>query len=195
MKSSENPSCRNTTSDNFNEFIYYGLFCLFFILFITLISIVFLSFVAENIYKSCSVIALDRNSEKRKTQIPRESEKKPDRLPFQKTQPSYRSTMIKKDIIQRVAEETGLSKAKSEKAVNAAITLISRELKEGNDVRIPGFGKFSVIEIADKRIGHPVTGKPFEIPAHRRAKFTPGKNLKNSLNKRNTAGKERSSTA
>lgn len=98
--------------------------------------------------------------------------------------------MIKKDIIQRIAKDAGITQTKAKKTVDAVTDLIKEELKKENCVLLQGFGRFSVIKNAATRCRHPKTGKLIEIPSYRKAKFTPGKKLKNVLNEGNTAGKK-----
>ena len=52
--------------------------------------------------------------------------------------------MSKKDLIDAVAEATELSKDKAGVAVEAVIKHIEKTMKDGQEVRIPGFGTFKV---------------------------------------------------
>lgn len=73
------------------------------------------------------------------------------------------------------------SKAAAERAVNALTSVISDELKAGNDVSIYGFGTFSTVS-RDARMGRNVrTGEPMAIPATVVPKFKASKNLKDEV--------------
>ena len=50
--------------------------------------------------------------------------------------------MNKKQLIEKIAVEKGVSKARAEEMVNAIFSTIVEELKAGENVKIPGFGNF-----------------------------------------------------
>ena len=90
--------------------------------------------------------------------------------------------MSKKDLIDAVAEATELSKDKAGVAVDAVIKHIEKTMKDGSEVRIPGFGTFKVSNRKARKARNPQTGAEMTIAASRVPKFTASKNLKNSLN-------------
>ena len=90
--------------------------------------------------------------------------------------------MNKNDLIAAVAESTGLSKADATKAVDSVLDLIGGTLKSGNEVRLVGFGTFSVAKRAASEGRNPRTGQAIQIPASKRPKFSPGKALKDLVN-------------
>ena len=90
--------------------------------------------------------------------------------------------MNKNDLIVRVADETDLSKADATKAVESVFESITSALKKGAEVRLVGFGTFSVSKRAASEGRNPRTGEKIEIPASRQAKFKAGKALKDALN-------------
>ncbi|MCI5209457.1 MAG: HU family DNA-binding protein [Candidatus Electrothrix sp. ATG2] len=89
--------------------------------------------------------------------------------------------MTKKNLIEKVVLEAGISKAAAEKAVNACLDQIRQELEKGNKVRLRGFGGFSVKKVAARRCRHPQTGKLIEVAAQGRVRFSAGRELKSSL--------------
>lgn len=89
--------------------------------------------------------------------------------------------MNKRELARAVAEQTGMSVADAEAAVNATITVIAGELAEGGDVRIPGFGNFTVTERAARAGRNPQTGEYLDIPARKMPKFAPGKTLRDMM--------------
>ncbi len=89
--------------------------------------------------------------------------------------------MNKGDLITRIAEEAGLTKAKAGEALDAALKVISETLKDGGEVSIIGFGKFHVQERAARSGHNPATGQPITIPAKRVPKFKPGAVLKETV--------------
>lgn len=91
--------------------------------------------------------------------------------------------MNKADLIAQVAEETGLSKALAENAINSFTGAVSQSLAEGDAVTLIGFGTFSVIERSARNGRNPQTGATIKIAAKRVPKFTAGKALKESVDK------------
>ena len=90
--------------------------------------------------------------------------------------------MNKNDLIARVADVADLPKGDAEKAVDAVFSGISAALKAGEDVKLVGFGLFSV-EARPERAGrNPQTGAPIVIAASKAPKFKAGKELKAVVN-------------
>ena len=90
--------------------------------------------------------------------------------------------MNKNDLIAQVAEAADLSKADAAKAVDAVFHGITEVLKSGDDVRLVGFGTFSVVSRAASEGRNPRTGEKIDIPASKLPKFKPGKGLKDAVN-------------
>lgn len=90
--------------------------------------------------------------------------------------------MNKTDLIAKVAELAGLSKSDADKATDAVFNAITGALKEGNDVRLIGFGSFSVTARPAREGKNPRTGETIAIPAAKAPKFAAGKVLKDAVN-------------
>ena len=90
--------------------------------------------------------------------------------------------MNKNDLINKVSDETSLSKSDSAKAVDSIFEIITSELKNGGDIRLVGFGTFLVSKRKATTGRNPQTGAAIDIPAANVPKFRPGKALKDSLN-------------
>ena len=86
--------------------------------------------------------------------------------------------MNKAELISAMAAESGLSKADSQKALNAFIASVSKAMKAGDKVALVGFGTFAVAERASRMGINPSTKKPIEIPAKKVVKFKAGAELK-----------------
>lgn len=91
--------------------------------------------------------------------------------------------MNKQDLVSSVAESADISKQKAASAVDAVIEAIKSSLKGGDDVRLVGFGTFSVSDRAATTGRNPRTGEPIDIPASKQPKFKAGKELKEAVNK------------
>lgn len=90
--------------------------------------------------------------------------------------------MNKAELVADVAERMGEPKMKAEEAVDAVFDAIKDALVKGNEVRLPAFGVFVVSESAARKARNPQTGEEVLVPAGKRARFRPGKALKEALN-------------
>ena len=89
--------------------------------------------------------------------------------------------MIKSDLVNQVAQRTGLTKKDSARAVDALFEAIREELQNGGKVQLVGFGTFEVKQ-REARIGrNPKTMEEIRIPARRVPVFRPGKELRDSV--------------
>lgn len=90
--------------------------------------------------------------------------------------------MNKAEFVADVAERMGEPKMKAEEAVNAVFDALTSALKKGEEVRLPAFGVFAVTETKERKARNPQTNEEVIVPAGKRARFRPGKALKEALN-------------
>jgi DNA-binding protein HU-beta len=90
--------------------------------------------------------------------------------------------VIPAKLVDAVAGEAGLSKTAASKAVDAVFGSITGTLRGGGEVRLAGFGTFSVTSRAASEGRNPRTGEKIKIAASKQAKFKPGRRLRDSLN-------------
>ena len=90
--------------------------------------------------------------------------------------------MNKNDLVTSVAEHSALTKADAARAVDAVFASIEGSLKNGNEVRIVGFGTFSVASRAATTGRNPRTGETIQIAASKQPKFKAGAPLKAAVN-------------
>jgi DNA-binding protein HU-beta len=90
--------------------------------------------------------------------------------------------MNKNDLISQVADDAGLSKADATKAVDAVLDNIAGSLSNGGEVRLVGFGTFSVTHRKATTGRNPRTGEAIQIKASNQPKFKAGKALKDAVN-------------
>ena len=90
--------------------------------------------------------------------------------------------MNKNDLVSAVADAAGLTKADAGRAVDGVFDSISSALKSGGDVRIVGFGTFSVAHRAATTGRNPRTGEAIQIKASKHPKFKAGAPLKDAVN-------------
>ena len=90
--------------------------------------------------------------------------------------------MNKNELIASVASATSLSKADAGRAVDSVFDAIASSLSNGDDVRLVGFGTFSVANRKASQGRNPRTGQSIWIPASKQPKFKAGKALKGAVN-------------
>ncbi|HYC05926.1 MAG TPA: HU family DNA-binding protein [Azospirillaceae bacterium] len=90
--------------------------------------------------------------------------------------------MQKADLATVVAEEAGITKAAAGKVIDAVVNAIQGALAKGEEVRLVGFGTFSVSNRAARQGKNPRTGETVQIAASKAPKFTAGKGLKDAVN-------------
>ena len=90
--------------------------------------------------------------------------------------------MNKNDLISAVADASGLSRSDATKAVEGVFDSITGALKKGDDVRLVGFGTFSVAKRKASTGRNPRTGETMQIKASSQPKFKAGKGLKDAVN-------------
>jgi DNA-binding protein HU-beta len=88
----------------------------------------------------------------------------------------------KNDLIAAVMDDAGLSKRDASSAVDSVFSAITDALKGGREVRLVGFGTFSVAQRAASQGRNPRTGETIQIAASKQPKFKAGKALKDSVN-------------
>lgn len=89
--------------------------------------------------------------------------------------------MNKSDLISKVSEDAGITKAQGTAAVNAFMAAVGSALKGGDKVSLVGFGTFSVNESKARTGRNPKTGQPIDIAAKKTAKFKAGKEMNDGL--------------
>ena len=90
--------------------------------------------------------------------------------------------MNKNELIAAVADKTSISKGDATAAVEAVFDVITGALKDGDEVRVVGFGTFVVTQRKAGKGRNPQTGDEIDIPASKAPKFRAGKQLKEAVN-------------
>jgi DNA-binding protein HU-beta len=90
-------------------------------------------------------------------------------------------TINKTELAKAVAEETGLSNGQAKDAIEATLEQIANELTRGNEVSLPGFGKFAVSERSARQGRNPQTGETIQIAASKAPRFQAAAPLKQAL--------------
>jgi DNA-binding protein HU-beta len=91
-------------------------------------------------------------------------------------------TLKKSELVDQIAQSTGLTKTAAAQALQATLTAIQSSLKEGKRISLIGFGSFYVGKRAARNGRNPQTGKKIKIKAANVPHFRPGKGLKDAVN-------------
>ncbi|MDD9150698.1 MULTISPECIES: HU family DNA-binding protein [unclassified Sporolactobacillus] len=91
--------------------------------------------------------------------------------------------MNKNELIQKVAEKTGIAKKDTEAVVNETLGEIISALNKNEKVQFVGFGTFEVRERASRTGRNPQTGEAITIPATKVPGFRAGNKLKDAVKK------------
>ena len=86
------------------------------------------------------------------------------------------------DLAAKLAEQNALSKSQVKTLLDELLKEIVVAASSGDEVSLPGFGKFKVKETAARDGRNPSTQEIIKIPASRKLSFTPAKAVKDQLN-------------
>ncbi|NNG02394.1 MAG: HU family DNA-binding protein [Desulfobacteraceae bacterium] len=89
--------------------------------------------------------------------------------------------MNKRELVIEMSKEVGTQDA-AQKALDSFMKHVSAALKSGDPVTLTGFGTFKTVDQKPRDGRNPQTGETIRIPGGRKARFTPGKRLKESVN-------------
>ena len=89
--------------------------------------------------------------------------------------------MNKQELIAQVADTSGLTRGDAVKAVEAVFDAVAGALKKGDEVRLVGFGTFTVSKRKASTGRNPRTGEPMVIKASTQPKFKAGKGLRDAV--------------
>ena len=90
--------------------------------------------------------------------------------------------MNKTELIAAMADQSGLSKKDTEKALKAFTDVVAEELRKEGKVQLVGFGTFEVSKRAAREGRKPQSGAVMKIAASKAPKFKAGKALKDLVN-------------
>lgn len=90
------------------------------------------------------------------------------------------------DLAEKLATNHDLPKNKAKQILEAAFTSVAEAVARGEEVSIPGFGKFKAADRPARDGRNPATGQAIQIAASRKLAFAPAKQLKDRLNHANT---------
>jgi len=89
--------------------------------------------------------------------------------------------MTKAELIDAVAKDCDLSKAKTQEAIESVFAQIAKAIKKDKKFLVPGFGSFAVTKRKARKGRNPKTGEIIKIKASKSVKFKPATKFKASL--------------
>lgn len=94
------------------------------------------------------------------------------------TDGSLRRTTTKKELVDRIAAGSNLSRADVKRTIQAFLDEVIEELDRGHRLEFRDFGVFEIRQRAARRAQNPKTLEQVEVPARRTVKFKPGRLMK-----------------
>ena len=90
--------------------------------------------------------------------------------------------MTKAEIVEKIADDAGITKAQAAKSLNSFMDCVATSLKKKDGkVTLVGFGTFSKMRRKARKGRNPQTGEPIKIKACNVVKFRPGKKLRDAV--------------
>ncbi|HVT85451.1 MAG TPA: HU family DNA-binding protein [Chitinophagaceae bacterium] len=88
-----------------------------------------------------------------------------------------KTTMNKAELINKIADDTGITKTQANAAIDSFVEAVSKTLKNGGKVTLVGFGTFTISKRKARKGRNPQTGEEISIKARKVARFKAGKEL------------------
>lgn len=93
--------------------------------------------------------------------------------------------MTKAELVEKVAEKTGLTKNDVAVTVDTFLDSIKSTMENGNNIEIRGFGAFKIKERKARKARNPRTGEEVPVPSRRVPVFKPSNEFKSMVMKSN----------
>ena len=89
--------------------------------------------------------------------------------------------MTKTQLIQKLADASGLTKKQASTMLEALVDTTVSSVRKGDPVKIPGLGTFRKVQTKARMGRNPQTGEPIKIPARKKARFSVAKTFKDAV--------------
>ena len=86
------------------------------------------------------------------------------------------------ELVTKIAETNGVSKTQAEAIVDSMLNSIMSAAAKGEEISLPGFGKFKVKETPERKGRNPANGEKIKIAASRKLTYLPARAVKELLN-------------
>lgn len=92
------------------------------------------------------------------------------------------SNITKKDLVERVAEKTGLTQVDTKIVVESFLEAVSQSLQDGKNIEIRGFGRFKIKSKRSRSARNPRTNEQIQVEAGYKPLFEASRELRTRLN-------------
>ena len=89
--------------------------------------------------------------------------------------------MTKGQLVSKLADGSGLSRKQVDELMNGLVDTITKSVKKGENVKIPGLGIFRLRKMKARMGRNPQTGEAIKIPARKKVGFSVAKTFKESV--------------
>lgn len=96
-------------------------------------------------------------------------------------------TITKRELVQRIAENTGVQQVAAKEVIQSFLDEIINELAKGNRLEFRDFGVFEPKSKAERVARNPRTGEKVEVPEKTTVKFKVGRLMKKRIQREPTA--------
>ncbi|MDP9096480.1 MAG: HU family DNA-binding protein [Pseudomonadota bacterium] len=86
------------------------------------------------------------------------------------------------ELAEQIATSHDLDKKQARSLVEGVFKAVVEAAQHGDEVSIPGFGKFKVASREARQGRNPATGETIQIAASKKLNFTPAKQVKDAMN-------------
>lgn len=86
------------------------------------------------------------------------------------------------ELADHIAADHALNKSQAKQVVDSVFAAIVSAASKGEEVSLPGFGKFKVAARDARQGRNPATGETIQIAASKKLAFTPAKQVKDAMN-------------
>ena len=91
------------------------------------------------------------------------------------------ATVGRQELSKRISQQAKISQKQAAEILETTLDVIREALKNGDEVRLVGFGSFKVRQSAARRGVNPRTREEIQVEAKDRVRFTPGKELQDAV--------------
>ena len=86
------------------------------------------------------------------------------------------------ELVAKIAESHSVSKTQAQAIVDSVLKSIVSSAASGEEVSLPGFGKFKVKDTPEREGRNPTSGEKIKIAASKKLTYSPAKAVKELLN-------------
>jgi len=86
------------------------------------------------------------------------------------------------ELAEQIATKHGVERKQAKQVIDGVFKAVIEAAQKGEEVSIPGFGKFKVSTREARQGRNPATGETIQIAASKKLAFTPAKQVRDAMN-------------